>query len=352
MEVELDPPKKGEVLVRWVASGLCHSDYHFVTGEGNSGAYPLVMGHEGAGIVVDVGPGVDLFKPGDHFIAAFVASCGRCRWCAGGMHSLCDVTLGSVEGRMLDGTFRFHARGKDFGGMCRLGTFSDYSVVAEYSLIKMDDSIPFEPASLLGCGVPTGWGSAVIAADVEPGDTVVVYGIGGVGMSAVQGARIAGAKNIVVVDPVDFRREKSFEFGATHAAASATEARDIVFRLTDGYWADKAIQTVGRVDEQVVSDAFDIIRKGGTLVLTGMGPWDEKAVHVNSTMLSFWQKRIQGTGGGSVNLQYAVPRLLDLYRAGELKLDEMITKTYKLEEINQGYQDMIDGKNIRGVVVL
>jgi S-(hydroxymethyl)glutathione dehydrogenase/alcohol dehydrogenase len=281
----------------------------------------------------------------------FSSSCGRCQWCANGMTSLCDVTAGSLIGSLLDGTFRFHARGQDLGTFSRVGSFADYSVLSELALIKMDKSIPFASASLLGCGVPTGWGSSVYAADVEPGDVVVIYGIGGVGMSAVQGARIAGAKHIVVVDPVAYRRERSFEFGATHAAATAEEAREIVFGLTDGFWADKAIQTVSSVDEKVVSDGFAIIRKGGTLVLTGMGPWDEDAIQISSIELAHWQKRIQGTGGGSVNLKYGVPRLLTLYKQGELKLDEMVTRTYDLEDLAQGYQDMIDGKNIRGVIV-
>lgn len=350
-ELDLDPPKPRELLVRWVASGLCHSDYHAVAGNAVA-KMPYVSGHEGAGIVEQVGSEVTRVKPGDHVVATFLPSCGHCRWCSTGHQNLCDVGQFHRLGSLPDGTYRFHFQGQDLGGSCMLGTFSDYSVVSEYSVVKIDDTIPFESACLLSCGVPTGWGSAVVAADVEPGDTVVIYGVGGVGMNAVQGARFAGAKNVVAVDPVAFKREKALEFGATHVAASAAEAKDIVFGLTDGVWADKSIITVGVIDEEVVDNAFEIIRKLGTMVVTAVGaPAGSKVVQVNGGILGHWQKTIKGVLGGNLNLHYDIYRLLGLYRAGDLKLDELITRKYKLEDIKQGYQDMLDGKNIRGIVV-
>jgi S-(hydroxymethyl)glutathione dehydrogenase/alcohol dehydrogenase len=349
-EIELDPPKAGEILVKWAASGLCHSDYHYVTGDVAMPG-PTVLGHEGAGIVEQVGPGVTRVKPGDHFVATFIPSCGHCRMCSTGHQNLCDVGQNLMDGRLLDGTYRFHAKGQDLGAYCKLGTFSQYSVVSEYSIVKIDESIPLEAACLIGCGVPTGWGSAVVAADVEPGDVVVVYGVGGVGMNAVQGASFAGARYVVAVDPVAFKREKALEFGASHVAASAEEARDIVFRLTDGAWADKAIITVGVMHEEVVDNAFRIIRKGGTLALTAIGPASDKAMHLSTNMMAGFQKRIQGVCAGNLNLQYDVLRLLALYQAGHLKLDELITKRYTLDEVNQGYKDLLDGKNIRGIIV-
>jgi S-(hydroxymethyl)glutathione dehydrogenase/alcohol dehydrogenase len=351
-EIDLDPPKAGEALVRWMASGICHSDYHAVEGTDATVQLPVVAGHEGAGIVEAVGPGVTRVKPGDHFVATTIPSCGHCRWCATGRQYLCDVDATVAPGALLDGTYRFHANGRDLGGFSRLGTFSQRSVVSEYSLIKIDNDIPFEVACLFGCSVPTGWGSAVVAADVEPGETVVIYGAGGVGMSAVQGARYAGARDVVVVDPQPFKLEKAREFGATHVVATAQEAKDIVFGLTDGVWADRAIVTVANVTEQVVSDAFDVIRKAGTLALASTGaPLTERTLHVSNAHLTMWKKRVQGVVVGNMNLQYDVSKLLGLYKAGRLKVNELITRKYRLEEINQGFQDMLDGKNIRGIVV-
>jgi S-(hydroxymethyl)glutathione dehydrogenase/alcohol dehydrogenase len=318
---------------------------------GAGGRFPMVGGHEGAGIVEEVGLGVTRVKPGDHIVGQFIPSCGHCRWCSTGHQYICDVGRFTEMGSLMDGTYRFHGRGHDMGQFSRLGTFSELGVISEHSLVKMDDDIPFEPACLVGCGVPTGWGSAVSGADVEPGETVVIYGIGGVGMSAVQGARIAGAKNIVVVDPQPFKLEKAPEFGATHVAATPEQARDIVFGLTSGVWADKAIVTVGVMNEEVITNAYNIISKAGTLVLTGLGNGGEKAVNISSVDITRSAKRIQGVGGGNLNMNYDIIRLLNLYKSGDLKLDEMITRTYKLEEVNQGYQDMLDGKNIRGVIV-
>jgi S-(hydroxymethyl)glutathione dehydrogenase/alcohol dehydrogenase len=251
-------------------------------------------------------------------------------------------------GSLPDRTYRFHAGDQEVGGSCSLGTFSDYSVAHENSLVKIDDDIPLESACLLGCGVPTGWGSAVVAADVKPGETIVIYGVGGVGMNAVQGARLAGARHVIAVDPAPFKRERAPEFGATHVAASAEEARDIVFRLTDGVWADKSIVTVGVNDEEVVTNAFDIIRKEGTMVVTAVGAGP---IRLNLGNLGYWQKTIKGVLGGNLNLRWDVHRLISLYRTGDLKLDELVTTRYRLEEIPQGYQDMLDGKNIRGIVV-
>jgi S-(hydroxymethyl)glutathione dehydrogenase/alcohol dehydrogenase len=310
-----------------------------------------VGGHEGAGVIEAVGPGVTRVKPGDHVVCSFLPVCGHCRFCVTGQPSLCDAALNMDEGYMLDGTYRFHAKGHDVGTTCRLGTFSQYSVVSEYAVVKIDESIPLEVACLTGCGVPTGWSSAVRGADVTPGDIVVIYGCGGVGANAVQGASYAGAKNIVVVDPVAFKREKARELGATHVAANAEAAKEIVFGLTNGVWADKAIVTVGLVDEAVVQNAFDITRKGGTVVVTALSPSGAKTIQVPGFVLTMWEKTIRGVAAGSANFQTDIPNLLSLYRLGQLKLDELITTRYKLEQINQIFEDMIAGKNIRGVII-
>ncbi|HKF76026.1 MAG TPA: NDMA-dependent alcohol dehydrogenase [Candidatus Dormibacteraeota bacterium] len=350
VDLDLDAPKDNEVLIRFAAAGLCHSDEHLRTGDMIS-RFPIVGGHEGAGVIEQVGPGVTRIKEGDHVVCSFIPSCGRCRWCSTGHQNLCDLGATLLEGCLTDGTFRFHLDGQDVAGMCMLGTFSQYAVISEHSCVPIDKDVPLERAVLVGCGVPTGWGSAVYAAGVQPGDTVVIYGIGGIGINAVQGARHAGAKNVVAVDPVAMKREKAEELGATHSAASAQEAQDLVFQLTQGVGADEAIVTVGVVKEDVVEAAFNAIRKAGSVTITGLGNIAEKNIQLNSSMLTLLEKRVQGTLFGSSNPQYDIRKMIDLYRTGDVKLDELVSNTYTLDQINEGYQDLLDGKNIRGVIV-
>ena len=206
-EIELDAPKAGEVLVKISASGMCHSDEHLVTGD-LPFELPIIGGHEGAGVVQQVGPGVSWLQPGDHVVFGFIPSCGRCVSCSTGHSNLCDLGAYLGTGKQIsDQTSRHHAKGKDLGTMCLLGTFAEHTVVNEASCIKIDKDVPLDRACLLGCGVVTGWGSSVYAAEVRPGDTVVVVGIGGIGANAVQGARLAGATKILAIDPVEFKRE-------------------------------------------------------------------------------------------------------------------------------------------------
>jgi len=349
-ELDLDPPKANEVLIRYVAAGLCHSDEHLRHGD-IVPRFPIVGGHEGAGIIEEVGPGVTKVKPGDHVVCSFIPSCGHCRWCSTGQQNLCDLGATILEGCMPDGTFRFHADGKDLGAMCMIGTFSQYATISETSVVKVDEDLPLETAVLVGCGVPTGWGSAVYAAKTAPGDTIVIYGIGGIGINAVQGAAHAGAKNVVAVDPLPNKREKAEEFGATHTAASGEEAQALIGDLTLGVGADKAIVTVDIVNEQVVQEAFNAIRKGGRVVVTGLADPTKLTIQLSGAVLTLFQKEVVGTLFGNSNPQYDIKKLLDLYRAGQVKLDELITKRYTLDEVNQGYQDLLDGKNLRGVMV-
>src|SRR5271170_873945 len=265
IELELDPPKDGEVLIRFVAAGLCHSDDHLRTGD-IPVRYPIVGGHEGAGIVEEVGAGVSRRKPGDHVVCSFLPTCGHCRFCARGETNLCDLGALFIDNCLPDGTFRFHADGEDFGQMCLLGTFSQRSVVSEHSCVKIDDDLPLETVALVGCGVPTGWGTAVNAGAVRPGDTTVIYGIGGVG-------------------------------------------------------------------------------------ITGLAGPGKKTIQIPSFELTLFEKRIQGALFGSGNPFDTIPRLLELYQAGQLKLDELVTNRYTLDEVNQGYRDMLDGRNIRGLLI-
>lgn len=350
MELDLDGPGPGEVLIKYVAAGLCHSDLHLSDG-GLKPRFPIVAGHEGSGIIEEVGPGVTRVKPGDHVVCSFIPNCGTCRYCATGRQSLCDMGATIMEGCMPDGSFKFHSGGIDFGASCMLGTFAERATISQYSVVKVDDWIPLETAALVGCGVPTGWGTAVYTGGVRTGDTVVIYGIGGLGINAVQGAVSAGAKHVVVVDPVAFKRETALKFGATHAFADAVSASEKVNELTWGQGADQALILVGTVDEDVVSAATAVIGKGGTVVITGLANPDKMTVHLSGWDLTLHEKTIKGSLFGSANPQYDIVKLLRLYDTGNLKLDELVTTRYRLEDVNQGYQDMLDGKNIRGLIV-
>ncbi|QDQ96382.1 NDMA-dependent alcohol dehydrogenase [Tomitella fengzijianii] len=350
MELDLDGPGPGEVLIKYTAAGLCHSDLHLTDGD-LPPRYPIVGGHEGSGIIEEVGPGVTKVKPGDHVVCSFIPNCGTCRYCSTGRQNLCDMGATILEGYLPDGTFRFHGDGKDFGGMCMLGTFSERATISQHSVVKVDDWLPLETAVLVGCGVPSGWGTAVNAGNLRNGDTAVIYGIGGLGINAVQGAVGAGCKYVVVVDPVELKRETALKFGATHAFATPEEAAAKVNELTWGQGADAALILVGTVDEKVVSDATAVIGKGGRVVITALADPAKLTVHVSGADLTLNQKTIMGTLFGSMNPQWDIVRLLRLYDSGDLKLDELVTKRYTLEQVNEGYQDLRDGKNIRGVIM-
>jgi NDMA-dependent alcohol dehydrogenase len=348
-EVELDPPKAGEVLVRLAYSGLCHSDDHLITGD-MPALTPMIGGHEGAGIVEEIGPEVTDLAVGDHVVPMFMPACGRCRWCATGRSNLCDIGAALMMGTGLDGTSRLHARDQDVYTICFLGTFSQYAVMNERSLVKIPADVPMDAAALVGCGVTTGYGSAVHTAKVQPGETVIVVGIGGVGASAVQGARIAGAEIIIAVDPVEFKREKAAVFGATHTAASVEEATELVRELTHGVMADAAIYTVGVAKGEHVGSLLGLVSKGGRVVMTAVASFAETTVNLSLFELTIFQKELRGSLFGAANGRADIPMLLRLYGAGQLKLDEMITARYALEDLNQGYADMHAGRNIRGVI--
>ena len=268
-ELDLDGPKDGEVLIRYTHAGLCHSDLHVQTGDLEA-RLPMVLGHEGAGIVEEVGPGVTRVKPGDHVVCSFIPNCGICRYCASGQQSICDMGATILDGYLPGPRFPFTGPRGEYGAMCILGTFSQYGVIHQNSAVKVDDDLPLDKAVLVGCGVPTGWGSAVNTANVRPGQTVVVVGIGGIGINAVQGARYAGAKYVVAVDPLENKREKAMELGATHAFASIEEATMALVDLTRGQMADAAILTPGVMTAEIVGGGFNAVGKGGVVVLTAL----------------------------------------------------------------------------------
>jgi NDMA-dependent alcohol dehydrogenase len=348
-EVDLDEPKANEVLIKMVAAGLCHSDDHLCTGDMPAMKLPFAGGHEGAGIVEAVGPNVSNVAPGDHVVLQFIPGCGRCRWCASGQQNLCDSGAMLLAGCQLDGTFRMHKDGEDVGQMTHTSTFSQYTVVPSISCVKIPDDIPMPEACLVGCGVPTGWGSAVYGAGIQPGDVTIVMGVGGVGVNSVQGARHAGATRIIAVDPQPLKREMALQLGATDAVDNIREAAKLAQEATNGQGADNAIICIGVTQGEHIGQAFDAVRKGGTIAVVGIGRVND-TIPVSPFILTLFQKRIQGVLYGSLSPSKDILRLLSMYQAGQLKLKELVTRTYSLDQINEGYADMHAGKNIRGVI--
>lgn len=358
-EFELDPPRAGEVLLQMAAAGLCHSDDHIRSGQlaAPKGAAvpnmpPTIGGHEGSAVVLEVGPDVTRFSPGDHVVTSFLAVCGKCRWCTSGMEYLCDVGAGTlVPGMPTDGTFRHHSlTGEDLRHTSKIGAFAEHTVVAADSLVKIDPSLPLVPSALLSCAVPTGYGSTVRRAGVRAGDTVVVIGVGGIGTAAVQGAHLAGASQVVAVDPVAFKRDSAAGFGATHTAATVAEAVALVRDLTRGVMADAVVVSPSLIDDGDVADALSLTRKGGTCVLTGMAAPSAAAVQLDLQDLILMNKNLCGTLFGSCNPTTEIPALAQLYREGRLKLDEMITRRYRLDDINSAFDDLLGGRVIRAVL--
>jgi S-(hydroxymethyl)glutathione dehydrogenase/alcohol dehydrogenase len=321
------------------------------TGDLEFGIYPVAGGHEGSGIVEAVGPHTPGFEVGDHVVMSFLPGCGKCRFCASGMQNLCDLGATLMAGSRSDGSYRMKLDGAPVGQMCGISTFSNYSLISVDSAVKVPRDIPLEKACLVGCGVGTGWGSAVNSGQVRPGDTVIIMGVGGVGINAVQGAAHAGATNVVAVDPIEFKREKAMQFGATHAFKDMQEATTFVQSVTNGQGADSAIVTVGIMKGEFLAEAFAAIRKGGTVVATAVGNIAEVGIPVPLFELTLYQKRIQGALFGASNPSKDIPLMLQMYVDGKLKLDELVTRTYTLETINDGYSDMHAGRNLRGVLI-
>ena len=350
VDIEVDEPKEHEVLVRMVASGLCHSDVHYNLGDQVT-ILPACGGHEGSGVVEAIGPGVSWLKPGDHVVTSFIASCGHCRYCASGRQNLCADGALLQRGPQLDGTYRMHHGGNDLYQFMLLGTFSAWATLSERSVVKVPEDLPLEPLCLLGCGVGTGFGSATKAAQVQTGDVVIIMGVGGVGINAVQGAALAGASAVIAVDPVPFKLEVAAKLGATHTFSHIDQAADFARSITDGQGADSVIVTIDVPTGHHVGQAVDAIGKGGTVVITGIASMKaDPVIPVHIGVLAGYQKRIQGSlyGMGSPNIE--VLREIDLYRAGHLKLDELVTTRYRLDDINLAVDDLLAGRNIRGVI--
>ena len=349
VELDLDEPGPGEVLVRMQVAGLCHSDEHLKYG---GPRFPIVGGHEGAGVVVTVGPGVKRIAEGDHVACSWIPSCGACRWCLTGQGNLCDLGANMMTGELANGGYRYHLDGDGIGGAAATGTFSEYAVMDERSVVKVDPSLPFEWVSLVTCSVGTGWGSVVNLGNVKPGETVAVYGSGGIGINAVRAAVSVNAALVAVIDPVKLKRDFASASGADYVYATAEEAQADLWERTNGVGIDTAIITAGVVTEEIVNAAFNLIRKGGTIVLTGVAnEATDLTVKLPGSLLTLFQKRIVGGLYGACNPVVDIPRMLAMAQTGKLQIDDLITKRYSLSGINEAFADMLNGTNIRGVIV-
>ncbi|WP_252437628.1 alcohol dehydrogenase catalytic domain-containing protein [Pseudonocardia humida] len=342
VELDLDEPGAREVRVRFRAAGLCHLDEHARTG-GLPVRAPFVGGHEGAGVVEAVGPGVSRVAVGDHVLCSPVPVCGRCRYCATGRQNLCEDGAGPANGAP-----PFRLGDAEVGGFRGLGTFSERAVVAEASCIGVPAELSPEVAALLGCTVPTGWGSAVRLAGVRAGQTVVVFGCGGVGTSAVRAAATAGARRVVVVDPVPLKRETALRSGATHAFADAAAAHDFVVADTWGELADHAIVTVGRVDDAVLDAALLVVGKAGQVTVTSLGPGSFR--HHPSPAIAY-TRRIRGGPHGGCNPLDDIPRLVRMHQDGQLDVGGLLTDRYRLDDVRTGFDDLLAGRGVRGVII-
>jgi S-(hydroxymethyl)glutathione dehydrogenase/alcohol dehydrogenase len=347
-ELTLDDPKKNEVVIRMGASGVCHSDLSVVNGTIYYNP-PVALGHEGAGVVERIGENVSYVRPGDHVVLSFVSYCGQCRYCQMGRVILCDG-FSIRPGRLLDDSCRLHNRaGDEIPQMARIGTMSEYSIVPEINLVKIDPHYSLAKAALVGCGVATGVGAVLNTAKVEPGSWVVVIGAGGVGLNAVQGAVLADAERIIVVDRVAQKLELAKAFGATDVVdASAVDPVEAVRALTQGKGVDYAFEVIG--NPATIEQAYQMTRRAGTTVVVGLTRPDTK-VSIPAQNLAFSEKRLIGCFYGSISPRVDMPKLLQWYDEGKLKLDELITQTYRLEQINEAFADMEAGKNARGVIL-
>ncbi len=347
-ELTLQEPRDGEVLVKVAACGVCHSDYHLVAGT-TQHPMPVVCGHEGAGVVEAVGVGVTRVRPGDHVTLSWSPDCGECFYCRHGQPNLCDTFTGPIwAGTMLDGTPRLYRGKEPVFHYCGLATFAEYVVVSQQSCIPIAQNVPLKVASLVGCAVATGVGAVMYTAGVRPGESVVVLGCGGVGLNMLQGAMLCGANPIIAVDVNQAKMQLARQFGATHTLYSDDHLIEAVRDLTGGRGADHAFEAVGIPKLQEV--ALEVARPGGTIVLAGLSPMGS-ATNLPGAIITRQEKTIKGSYYGSVNPSRDFPMLLDLYMAGKLKLDELVSREYPLNQINQAYDAMLGGEVARGVIV-
>ncbi|HSR24106.1 MAG TPA: Zn-dependent alcohol dehydrogenase [Candidatus Eisenbacteria bacterium] len=347
-EVELAPPRAGEVRVRVAAAGVCHSDYHYMRGDLTTNL-PVVLGHEGAGVVEEVGPGVTAVAPGDPVVLLWRTSCGRCEYCSAGRPALCPAGLAiRASGRMADGTSRLSRGGEEIRHFLGVSCFAEHVVCSERAALRIPDDVPLPVAAVAGCAVMTGVGAVVNTARVEAGSSVLVIGAGGVGLCAIMGAVLAGAARIVAADLSPAKLELATQFGATDVVdASRDDVVEAVRELTGG--VDYAFEVIGL--PQTVAQAVRAVRAGGTAVAVGVAPVGA-ATQVDLLELVLQEKTLKGSIYGSTRPQADFPRLFELYRRGRLPLDRLLTREWPLERVNEAYDALIEGGLARSVIVM
>jgi S-(hydroxymethyl)glutathione dehydrogenase/alcohol dehydrogenase len=342
-QVEVDKPMSHEIIVRTVASGVCHSDLHFVDGFYQFPA-PGILGHEASGIVEEVGDRVSYVKPGDHVICCLSVFCGHCEQCMTGHPYLCT---GPEIRRAPSDPPKYTWNGTPVAQFANLSSYAEKMLVYENAVVKIPDDVPFEAAALVGCGVTTGVGAVLNTARIEPGSTVAVFGTGGVGLAAIQGARIAGARMIIAVDVVEHKLATARELGATHIVDASSHDPVQAIRDMTGGGVDYSFEAIGL--KKAAEQCFDCIRAGGTATIIGMIPVGQK-VELDGRMF-LREKKIQGSSMGSNRFRVDMPRYLDFYRQGRLKLDEMITRKGRLEDVNEAFRAMKAGEVARTVLM-
>lgn len=347
--LELAPPQAGEVLVKMGAAGVCHSDYHVVTGHASQ-VLPCVLGHEGAGVVASVGEGVTAVEVGDHVILNWLPNCGTCFYCQNNHLNLCTAYHPPVwAGTMMDGSTRLtNQDGQSVRHLSSIATWANYSVVPEEFCVIIKKEVPFDVASLVGCGVTTGIGAALNRAKVKPGSTVAVFGAGGVGLSVVMGAALAGAGRIIVVDRVETKGNMAKQFGATHFVKAGPDTNEAIRELNEGRGADYVFEAVGNAKLQEA--CLDAVRPGGMLVLVGLTS-SGTTFNVDGSLLIRQEKTVTGSFYGTAHNHRDFNKYCDLSMTGKLPIGKLITHRYPLEQINEALDDMLSGKVGRGVLV-
>jgi S-(hydroxymethyl)glutathione dehydrogenase/alcohol dehydrogenase len=343
--LNLRSPGPDEVVVKLAASGVCHSDLSVQQAK-LPFPPPVVLGHEGAGIVEEVGKDVRHLKPGDHVVLSWVENCGRCHYCIAGHAHLCDAMMASM---MSGGELVFEKNGTQIARMAGVASFSERTVVRGNAAIKIPDDVPLDRACLVGCGVMTGVGAVVNTAKVKPGDTVAVYGCGGVGLNVIQGAALSGASRIIAVDLAPAKLELARTFGATDLVNGKDgNAPDQIRDLTDGLGVDFAFEVIGL--PSVITEAYMSLKRGGKAIVVGV-PGIGQMVEIPGQMISLEEKSVIGSLYGSANMKRDMPRLIELYQRKKLKLDELVSKRIKLEAVNEAFADMEKGAVARSVIV-
>ncbi|MBI4515351.1 MAG: Zn-dependent alcohol dehydrogenase [Deltaproteobacteria bacterium] len=343
--VKLKEPRADEVVVKVVASGVCHSDLSVVKGK-LPFPPPVIPGHEGAGIIEEVGKGVTGLKVGDHVVLSWVENCGRCHFCVAGQLHLCDA---NVRGVMEGLEYVYEKDGVNICRMAGVGSFAERTIVRATAAIKIPDDVPLDRACLVGCGVMTGVGAAINTVNLRPQDTVAVFGCGGVGLNVIQGAALRGASKIIAVDLVDQKLQWAKQFGATHTVnARATDGVDAVRSLTDGLGVDYSFEVIGVAE--VILQSFMALKRGGKAVIVGV-PAMGQDVSIPGAMIALEEKSLVGSLYGSANMRRDIPKLLELYMQKKLKIDELISRRIKLEDVNAAFEAMEKGEVARSVIV-